>query len=206
MSGGWQALRQTDRDLALALLFAPAASRDLTADRLSLAIEAEAAMKLASEPMLAAIRLQWWVEAIINASGESVPLMERLLGHLNRGSLASADLVAQMTLWQNRLSTSPEDNPNAMGDCWADCFGALLPRQEQAARQVGRALVVPDAPIGDKALALLATAEGRWLWMIGMLVRHRRGPGAPHDDPLMVWRMLGWRFGYRRPSSPTTSR
>ena len=38
MSTGWQALRETDRDLALALLFAPANSRDLLADRLSLAI------------------------------------------------------------------------------------------------------------------------------------------------------------------------
>ena len=205
MSGGWHALRETDRDLALALLFAPAASRDLIADRLSLAIEAETAMKLASEPMLAAIRLQWWVEAIQNASGESVPLMERLLGHLDRGSLASADLVAQMELWQDRLSTSPEDCANARGDCWADCFGALLPQQEHAARQVGWALVDPDARIGDEALGLLATAEGRWLWMIGMLVRHRRANGGAHDDPLMAWRMFGWRFGFRRPSSPTTS-
>ena len=206
MSGGWQALRETDRDLALALLFAPAASRDLIADRLSLAIEAETAMKLASEPMLAAIRLQWWVEAIQNASGESVPLMERLLDHLDRGLLASADLVAQMGLWQDRLSTSPEDAPNAMGDCWADCFGALLPPQEHAARQVGRALVDPDARIGDEALGLLATAEGRWLWMLGMLVRHRRGSDASHDDSLIAWRMVGWRFGFRRPSSLTTSR
>ena len=206
MSGGWQALRQTDRDLALALLFAPAASRDLIADRLSLAIEAETAIKLASEPMLAAIRLQWWVEAIQNASGDSVPLMERLLDHLDRGLLASADLVAQMGLWQDRLSTSPEDAPNAMGDCWADCFGALLPPQEHAARQVGRALVDPDARIGDEALGLLATAEGRWLWMLGMLVRHRRGSDASHDDSLIAWRMVGWRFGFRRPLSPMTSR
>ena len=28
MSGGWQALRETDRDLALALLFAPAAAQN----------------------------------------------------------------------------------------------------------------------------------------------------------------------------------
>ena len=45
-----------------------------------------------------------------------------------------------------------------------------------------------------------------WAWMIGMLVRHRRGSGASHDDPVMVWRMVGWRFCFRRPSSPTTSR
>ena len=206
MSTGWQALRETDRDLALALLFAPAASRDLLADRLSLAIEAETAINIASEPMLAAIRLQWWVEAIENKSGESVPLMERLLSHLDRGSLVTADLVAQMGPWQDRLSISPEDAPNAMGDCWADCFGALLPAQEQAASQVGRALVDTDARIGDEALGLLATAEGRWLWMIGMLVRHRRATGGSHDDPLMAWRMVGWRLGFRRPLSPTTSR
>ena len=60
MSGGWQALHETDRDLALALLFAPAASRDVIADRLSLAIEAETAMKLASEPLLAAISAESW--------------------------------------------------------------------------------------------------------------------------------------------------
>lgn len=206
MSAGWQALRETDRDLALALLFAPASSREVIADRLSLAIEAETAINLASEPMLAAIRLQWWVEAIEKRSGDSVPLMDRLLCHLDRGSLASADLVAQMGHWQDRLSRLPEDAHDAIGDCWADCFGKLLPSQEQAASQVGRALVDADARIGDEALGLLATAEGRWVWMIGLLVRHRRASGGSHDDPLMVWRMVGWRFAFRRPLSPTTSR
>ena len=206
MSAGWQALRETDRDLALALLFAPASSREVIADRLSLAIEAETAINLASEPMLAAIRLQWWVEAIEKRSGDSVPLMDRLLCHLDRGSLASADLVAQMGHWQDRLSRLPEDAPDAIGDCWADCFGKLLPSQEQAASQVGRALVDADARIGDEALGLLATAEGRWVWMIGLLVRQRRASGGSHDDPLMVWRMVGWRFAFRRPLSPTTSR
>ena len=118
MSTGWQALRETDRDLALALLFAPAASRDVLADRLSLAIEAETAINIASEPMLAAIRLQWWVEAIENKSGESVPLMERLLRHLDRGALGTADLVAQMGHWQDRLSTSPEDKSFSKEECF----------------------------------------------------------------------------------------
>ena len=115
---------------------------------------------------ISAIRLQWWVEAIEKRSGDSVPLMDRLLCHLDRGSLASADLVAQMGHWQDRLSRLPEDAPDAIGDCWADCFGKLLPSQEQAASQVGRALVDADARIGDEALGLLATAEGRWVWMI----------------------------------------
>ena len=92
MSGGWRALRETDRDLALALLFAPVASRDLIADRLSLAMEAETAMKLASEPMLAAIRLQWWVEAIQNPSGTSPVWCSFPLGQPLR-SLSAIDVI-----------------------------------------------------------------------------------------------------------------
>ena len=154
--------------------------------------------------------MNWAMESASSSTPQkilgSVPLMGRLLAHLDEGTLASADLVAQIGLWQDRLCTSPDDASNAMGDCWADCFGGLLPPQEQAARKVGRALVDPDARIGDEALGFLATAEGWWLWMIGMLVRHRRRTGTSNDDPLMAWRMLGWRFGFKRPSSPTTSR
>ena len=103
MSAGWQALRATDRDLALALLFAPGASRELIADRMSLAIEAETALKLASEPMLAAIRLQWWVETIEQGSGGSVPLMQRLQRHLDSGAATPVALASQMGIWQDSL-------------------------------------------------------------------------------------------------------
>ncbi|MEC8146276.1 MAG: hypothetical protein VX073_06225 [Pseudomonadota bacterium] len=214
MSAGWQALRATDRDLALALLFAPGASRELIADRMSLAIEAETALKLASEPMLAAIRLQWWVEAIEQGSGGSVPLMQRLQRHLDSGAATPVALASQIGIWQDRLATAPEANPETTaettpettGACWAEFFGSLLPAQEQAARQVGRALVDSDARVGDEALGILARDDARWAWMIGLLARHRQTRGGSHDDPLMAWWMLGWRLGVRRPSSPTTSR
>lgn len=214
MSAGWQALRATDRDLALALLFAPGASRELIADRMSLAIEAETALKLASEPMLAAIRLQWWVEAIEQGSGGSVPLMQRLQRHLDSGAATPVALASQIGIWQDRLATAPEANPETTaettpetnGACWAEFFGSLLPAQEQAARQVGRALVDSDARVGDEALGILARDDARWAWMIGLLARHRQTRRGSHDDPLMAWRMLGWRLGVRRPSSPTTSR
>ena len=214
MSAGWQALRATDRDLALALLFAPGASRELIADRMSLAIEAETALKLASEPMLAAIRLQWWVEAIEQGSGGPVPLMQRLQRHLDSGAATPVALASQIGIWQDRLATAPEANPETnaettpetTGACWAEFFGSLLPAQEQAARQVGRALVDSDARVGDEALGILARDDARWAWMIGLLARHRQTRRGSHDDPLMAWRMLGWRLGVRRPSSPTTSR
>ena len=206
MKGGWLALRASnqasDRELAMALLFAPAATRDLLADQLSLAIEAETALRLASEPMLAAIRLQWWAEAIETGRHDSVPLMQRLVGHMESGALSADYLTTVVGLWQDRLTSAPED----AGSCWGGMMAMMLPDKPAAAEQVGRALVEADAVVGDEALHLLATGQSRWAWMLGVLARHRRHRVAPVDDPLMVWRMVGWRFGIRRPSSGTTSR
>lgn len=205
MNGGWVALRASeqpaDRELAMALLFAPAANRDCLADHLNLAIEAETALRVASEPMLAAIRLQWWVEAIGSMRHESVPLMERLVGHIETGRVSPEKLVSLVELWQDRLTTAPED----AGSCWGAMLALMLPDQAAAAEQVGRALVEPDAVVGDEALHMLAGGETRWAWMLGLLARHRRKTGFSQEDPLLAWRMLGWRFGVRRPSSASTN-
>lgn len=202
MTGGWQALRASDRDIALALLFAPSAQRELIADRLHLAIETENALRLASEPMLAAIRLQWWVEAIETRRHESVPLMERLIAHINAGNVLADDLLSQVGLWQDRLASAPED---AAG-CWGAMLAMLVPDQAAAAEQVGRGLARPDSIVGDEALHLLATGQTRWAWIMGVLARHRRNGANRQEDPLLIWRMVGWRFGIRLPSSATTSR
>lgn len=206
MNGGWLALRASeqagDRELAMALLFAPAVERDLLADYLCLAMEAEGALRIASEPMLAAIRLQWWVEAIETGCHESVPLMERLAGHIRSGRVTAEELVAVVALWQDRLTTAPDD----AGSCWGGMLAMILPSKAAAAEQVGRALVEAEALVGDEALHMLAGSQTRWAWMLGMLARHRRRVGGSREDPLLVWKMLGWRYGIRRPSSPTTSR
>lgn len=202
MTGGWQALRASDRDIALALLFAPSSRRDLISDRLHLAIEAENALRLASEPMLAAIRLQWWVEAIETRRHESVPLMERLITHIDANHVSAEELSSQVGLWQDRLTSAPED----AGGCWGSMFAMLIPDQPAAAAQVGRAFIEDDNIVGEEALHLLANGQVRWAWMLGVLARHRRNIGHVQDDPLLVWRMLGWRLGIRLPSSVTTSR
>ena len=147
MTGGWQALRASDPDIALALLFAPSAQRELIADRLHLAIESENALRLASEPMLAAIRLQWWVEAIETRRHESVPLMERLIAHIDAAAVRADDLVSQVGLWQDRLASAPED----AGGCWGALLALLVPDQAAAAEQVGHALAQMVRDVGGEA-------------------------------------------------------
>lgn len=187
--GAWPALRDADRDLALALLFAQGRSREILADRLNLALECEVAIRAASEPMLAAIRLQWWVEAIETGRHEQVPLMQRLWHRIEIGEADAASLTDQIGIWQDRLASNPED----AGSCWAGCFALLAPGRDEAASATARCLFGDGSPPSTSAMAELARPETRWLWMLARMARHRQD-GTTRDDPLLVWRMLGWRL------------
>ena len=68
MNDSWRILRDNDKQLALCLLFAPRADRQLLADIFCLANELENAVNIPSEIILAAIRLQWWYDAIENVA------------------------------------------------------------------------------------------------------------------------------------------
>ena len=199
MSESWLALRDADRDLALCLLFSPAAGRAVLADRLHLALEAETAVRGTSEPMLAAIRLQWWVDSIEQRRHESVPLMRRLLVHIEHGRLDKDAVLAQMALWQERLA----DDRISAGSCWRDLFTMLAERAERrdAAGYVGMAM--GDQSLADRidaaSLAVLRDRRHYWIWMAGQVTRYRMSGAVRDNDPLLIWRMLGWRLGIRLP-------
>ena len=256
MAGGWSELREKERELALCLLFAREDMREWLADILLLALELEASSRLPSEPMLCAIRLQWWAEAVDgDTSGES-PLVDRLRLHIGAGVVTRAGLISIITLWQDRLA----DERITAGACWGSLFtfmaGAVVdaraasssratgttgrtkgkvadgarqtkekvtnsaglakgkakggsPADEAAALadRIGRVFAGDHAMALERAeIASLARRELRWLWMIARLDIHRleardrdaSGGGAGgHDgrgEPLLVWRMLGWRL------------
>lgn len=190
----WQALRESDRHLALCLIFSPADSRAVLADRLNLALEAETSLRVTSEPMLAAIRLQWWVDAIESRRDEKVPLMRRLLTHLEDDAIQQDDLLAQLAIWQDRLA----GGTISAASCWQDVFLMLADAKEAppAAGFVGAALQDHEqaAKLDDGILAGLQTRELYWIWMAGQLARYRLSGRYRDDDALLVWRMLGWRM------------
>ena len=193
MSRAWPSLREADRELALALLFSPAKTRDILADRLNLALECESAIHIASEPMLAAIRLQWWVEAIETGRHEQVPLMLRLSARIEAGEVDAAELTEQIGLWQDRLATAPED----AGSCWAACFAMLAPNHAEAARTIAHCLFADGPPPDNAMIEGCGGSQMRWLWMLAKLCHHRQRHTG-REDPLLVWRMLAWRMlGWR---------
>lgn len=218
MTAGWKELRQRDQDLALCLLFARPRDRDLLADLLLLSLELETSIRVPSEPMLAAIRLQWWVEAVDRGSDAEAPILGRLFIHADAGFPSREQITQIIALWQDRLA---DERLNA-GDCWGELFATMAGmamshggkpadaearETGEAARRIGRAFAGSD-DAGELAECQLRPVKNRilrWLWMIGRLEIHRRrlvkdgarevprtGQLARHN-PLLVWRMLFWR-------------
>lgn len=91
-------LRHEFPALALAIVFIPRRSRLVYADLFLLWMEARRAA-YANEAMIAAVRIAWWRDAIINQQSQSVPLADRLLvlGKSHPDMLASiTDALDQM--------------------------------------------------------------------------------------------------------------
>ena len=105
----------------------------------------ETAIRLASEPLLAAIRLQWWHDAVEKRRHENVPLMTRLLSHIEAGHITADDLTTQLALWQDRR----EQGSDGAAARWRDLFVILAGSGDvtEAAGMIGAALVKPDRTV-----------------------------------------------------------
>ena len=57
-----------------------------------------------------------------------------------------------------------------------------------------------DGPSDVKALRRIVDADSRWLFMLACLLRYTGKSPRSGDDRLLVWRMVGWRWGVRLPS------
>jgi len=198
----WLALRETDRELACCLLFVHTDSRGLLSDLLSLAHECENAVRIPSEPMLAAIRLQWWVEALAGDDPTVAPLAERLHGHLGSGKVRLGQLHELIGLWQDRL----QNDAQCAAGCWAQAF-AMMPGVEgcqdlsMVAAKIGRSFAGDVAPnFNLKILRRKVGVETRWLFLLACLMRHSQKSRGAETDRLLVWRMVAWRWGIRLPS------
>jgi len=208
MSDAWQALRETDKELALCLLFCPAPQRDLVADIFNFANELENAIRIPSEPMLAAIRLQWWQEALASKNAADVPLVQRLQRYIDASLLSTDALERLASHWQDRVGDPDLDPAIGWESAWqlaakAGKGGDLT----EAAGEIGIAVTryrlnQPSGtlPTAAQLRALrVSGAELRWLYLAGCLILFWNESGR-REDTMLVWRLLLWRFGVSLPA------
>jgi hypothetical protein len=202
MQDSWQIVRDNDRQLALCLLFAPSADRQLLADIFCLANELENAIRIPSEIMLAAIRLQWWHDALADMTAPAeVPLMRTLQAHIAAERISRDELLALVALWQTRITDSEASATPCFAGCWqlaakVTCGADFTAIAEKIAHQSGRDEAQrPKIEGADLAALRRGGGAAHWLYLAGCLAKWHSDTEKQGEDPLLIWRLLFWRFG-----------
>ena len=205
------------RPLALCLMFETAENQIIAASIFELAIALDAALSIPKEALLAAIRIQWWVDALSKSTDQNVTLLAQLQVQFQTRHELQPQLQEMASKWC--LACYNEDRNSAAG--WAEAWRIVaiqlghLETSEQAA-QIGISMhyktrrhedVKHSASINSidiKALKKNDQGELRsWLYMVACLNlrlhndltnRDSKSAYRSFDDPTLIWRILGWHF------------
>jgi phytoene synthase len=105
--------REQDPDRWLCALFAPPERRDAAMALILLNAELARIPEIVSQPIIGAIRYQWWREAIEGASAgrpRAHPVVQGLVEPLARGWLTAADVEALVDARESDLETLTPEN------------------------------------------------------------------------------------------------
>ena len=104
------ALRDSDhplgRPLALCLMFEPANDQLLAASIFDLALALDSALHIPSESLLAAIRVQWWVDALSDNNAQTAPLVTQLHAQFQTHDGLQSDTIDLIGHWQTAAPPS----------------------------------------------------------------------------------------------------
>lgn len=212
-------LRMSDhalgRPLALCLMFETAKNQLLAASVFNLVIALDTALLIPSESLLAAIRIQWWADAVVSTADQNVPLVACLQSQYQMRDDLSPQLQELIGEWQAACNDKTRESSAGWAAAWR--LIALHLGHRTAAYQaaiIGRGLYYATRwqryekradNIDIESLWQNGRKEGRsWLYLSACLclklqrsqnsdlqpaqVKHHTGL----DDPTLVWRILSW--------------
>ena len=197
MSTPYQELHERARALALTVIFDKPEERDVICDILQLGLELEKIIEIASEPMLAMIRMQWWLDLIAKSDGEDdiSPLAQRLKKRFGDNHHL---LVTALQNTQDSLQT-----PSHYVD-WVGLFSALdhhlgWQTDSQILAQLGRNMAALYQQqtnrhyhqLDDKLIKRSAVKSHGFYRLLNMVI-DRQIEGKATDDHLLIFRCL-WR-------------
>ncbi len=203
------ALRDSDhpfgRPLALFLMFEPADDQCLAASIFNLAIALDSALQIPSEPLLAAIRVQWWVDALSDGTAQTAPLVTQLHAQFRTYDGLHSDIIDLIDHWQKACHNEHRDN----SDGWAAVWALVAKHMGQAvqsaiATDIGHQLhhairrheqhaVAPLDRPQISALRRNDTGQKRsFLYLAACWLRYMQRPNADANHPALVWWMLAW--------------
>ena len=212
------ALRVQDQPIALVFGFESSQRRSLAANLLCLSGELENAIRIPKEPMLAAIRVQWWHDTLSDDSNENqinlAPLIVRLRSYIRDDKIKRSDILKLIEAWQACAIDETASSIDAWGICWY-LIGTYLGNDNIADTAKSVTITLhgekmsdnPAKPLFDNAyfgdIRLKAKQNGQWWLYFAAIIGYRKqlDRDALNNDHLLVWRFLGWRlFGFTVPN------
>tara|TARA_B100001093_G_C26702484_1_gene959725 strand:+ start:107 stop:769 length:663 start_codon:yes stop_codon:yes gene_type:complete len=195
------------RPVALCLTFEPANDQCLAASIFDLAIALDSALHIPSESLLAAIRVQWWADALSNSGTQTAPLITQLQSQLETHDGLQSEIIALIGHWQTACYDENRDNI----DGWVAVWALVAKHMGQAAQSaiandIGHQLhhairghelhaAVPlDRP---QISALRRNNSGQkrsFLYLAACWLRYVQRPNADANHPALVWKMLAWQL------------
>jgi hypothetical protein len=208
------ALKAQDPSIAMIFGFETTQRRSLAANLLCLSGELENAIRFPKEPMLAAIRVQWWFDTLASdATAQQTniaPLVVRLRTHIHNDDRQRDDILKLIEAWQTCTMDETASSTDAWCACW-QLIGRYLGDDEVgiAAQKIGSVLHGQKTPNTAttqsldsaylNALRLQVRKNRQWWLYFAAIIAYRRQSDdhVEADDHLLVWRLLGWRlFGF----------
>ena len=203
------------RPLALCLMFESIENQLMAASVFDLAIALDAALHIPSESMLAAIRIQWWADALAKTTEQNGPLVACLQAQYNSRDNFLSELHDIIREWQMACHYETRNSREGWVAVWR--LVALHLGHDTAVDQaaaIGQELYL--ATLGQKYGGLVGTTdikslrkndheeERTLLYLSACLSRKLQGSQNSNlnatrtshctglDDPLLVWRILVW--------------
>jgi len=208
------ALKAQDPSIALIFGFETTQRRSLAANLLCLSGELENAIRIPKEPMLAAIRVQWWYDTLADEASAHqtniAPLVVRLRAHIHNEDIKRDDVLKLIEAWQACTMDETASSADAWSACW-QLIGRYLGDDEISvvAQKIGGVLhgqKMPNTTTTQsldsaylKALRLQVQQNCQWWLYFAAIMGYRRQSDdhVEADDHLLVWRLVGWRlFGF----------
>ena len=189
-------VRQADRDRFLAALFAPEPQRRGLLALLAFDHELARTRTVTREPMLARIRLEWWREAVGEATSEdkprAQPVVESLSETARRHGLSHQPMIDLIDAREEEIEGALDvvRAGHALADLQLAVLGISDAPTRRAARAVASAWLMGEGP---ERAALLAEARARRAEVdpaalpILLPARLLDRSWAPWQKPLVLW-------------------
>ncbi len=212
------ALKTLDPTLVMMFGFESTHYRSLAANILCLSGELENAIRIPKEPMLAAIRVQWWYDTLADTDtthqDNVAPLVVRLHKHILNEDIKRDDILRLIEAWQTCALDETASSTDAWGLCW-QLIGQYLGDDDTGKSAQNIAYFLHEKRTSSHAVMLtldksfFGTLRKQvqhnrqwWLYFAAIIGYHKHSDS--HDildqEHLLMWRLLRWRlFGFKLP-------